>query len=201
MLVLVAGCAGGPQQYLKSGYMPPRSVAVLPMDNHTTDLNGPDVVRYWFNRRIAEEKGYSTIPLDEIDATLASMGIQDGGQLPAIKPEALGQKLGVDALIYGELLDFNYQTTGFLNIRKVRAHFRMVDARTGELLWESEGSGANSEGGITGAAALTAAAKSLGTQLAEKSVNSPLRTETLDMVWNAIEFLPAGNGAVVAAGK
>lgn len=191
VLLGLGGCVAGPQQFLKSGYVAPRLVAVLPMDNHTTDLNGPDVVRFWFDQRIAEKKGYTTIPLEQIDGALEAMGIRDGGQLPAVKPEVLAEKLGVDALIYGDLLDFNYQTTGFLNIRKVRAHFRMVDARTGELLWESEGLGANSEGGISGAAALQAAGKALGTQLAEKSMNSPLRTETWDMIWNAIEFLPA----------
>jgi len=190
--VLAPACSGT-NQYLKSGYTPPRMVAVLPMDNHTNDLNGPDIVRYWFNQRLAEKKGYQTLPLELIDEQLKSMGVVDGGQLAALRSEKIGEKLEADALIYGDLLDFTYQTTGFLNIRKVRAHYRMIDAKTGELLWEGEGLGANSEGGISGAAALQAAGKALAAQLAEKSLNSPLRTETWDMIWNAIEYLPRAN--------
>jgi len=154
------------------------------------DLDGPDYVRYWFNRRLAEKKGYTTLSLEKIDTVLQGLGIQDGGQLPVITPEKLGQELNVKALIYGDLLDFTYQTTGFLNVRKVRARFKMIDAQTGEILWEAEGLGANSRGALSSEGALQAGLQALGTQLAEKAVRSPLRTEIWDMIWNAIQFLP-----------
>ncbi|MBI4051069.1 MAG: DUF799 family lipoprotein, partial [Elusimicrobia bacterium] len=134
--------------------------------------------------------GYSTKPLDQVDSVLKEMGITDGGQLSAFTPQQLGKKLGVDAVVYGELLEFTYKTTGFLNIRQVKARFKMVDALTGETLWEAEGLGANSEGAVSSSAAIQAGLKSLGTQLVEKAVQSPLRTEIWDMIWNAIEFLP-----------
>jgi len=180
----------GTKHYLIKGYVPPRRIAVLPLDNHTVDLDGPDHVRYWFDRRFTEKKGYSTLPLEEIDAVLLEMGIQEGGQLPVVSPEKLGKALNADALIYGELLDFKYQTTGFLNIRRVRARFKMIDPQTGETLWEAEGNGANSQGVISAEGAVKLGLQSLGTQLAEKALQSPLKTEIWDMVWDAIQYLP-----------
>ncbi len=180
----------GPKPYLKSGFVPPRRVAVLPMDNHTNDLNGPDVVRYWFDQRLREKKGYQTVSLDEIDEKLKEIGINDGGQLAAVPLPKLAALFSADAVIYGDLLNFDYQTTGFLNIRKVKASFKMVESKTGDTLWQAEGLGANSEGGISSKAALQLGLKSLGIQLVEKAANSPLKTETWDMIWNAIEDLP-----------
>lgn len=187
---LLLGCPAGSRHFLKPGFIPPAKVAVLPFDNHTNDLNGPDIVRFWFNHRIAEKKGYVTVPLLEVDAALRELGIVDGGQLAAIKPQQVGAALNVDALIYGELLMFDYQTTGFLNTRQVRARFKMVDARTGERLWEAEGQGGSSSATTSSKGALQLAAQSLGTQWADKIANNPLRTETWDMIWNAIQFLP-----------
>lgn len=187
--VFLAGCAAG-QQYLKQGFSPPETIAVLPMNNHTTDLDGPAIVRYWFDQRITEKKGYRTLPFEEVDSKLKKLGITDGGQLGAVTPGQLGEKLGVSAVVYGDLLNFDYKTTGFLNVRKVKARFKMMDCKTGEMLWEGEGLGANSSGALSSSEAIKAGLKQLSAQLAEKALRSPLKNEVLDMIWNAIQYLP-----------
>lgn len=190
-LCALSGCAGT-GHYLKSGYVPPRRIAVLPFNNHTTDLDGPGVVRYWVDRRLSEKKSYATVEIARADAQLKELGINDGGQLPGLTPQRLGQALGADALLYGDLLQFGASTTGFLNVRRVQARLRLVDARTGERLWEAEGAGGSSETAVTPSGALRAGLKAAGTLLAEKAMHSPLKTETLDMVWDAIQYLPPG---------
>ncbi len=186
---IVCGCAGY-KQYLKQGFSPPETIAVLPMNNHTTDLDGPAIVRYWFDQRITEKKGYRTLPFEEVDSKLKELGITDGGQLGAVTLGQLGETLGVPAVVYGDLLNFDYKTTGFLNVRKVKARFKMMDCKTGEVLWEGEGLGANSSGALSSSKAIEAGLKQLSAQLVEKAFRSPLRNEVLDMVWNAIEYLP-----------
>lgn len=190
LLALLAFAACAPSTFaLKPGYKPPALLAVLPMYNQTPDLQGPDVVRYWFDQRLQEKKRYSTLPLERVDAGLRELRITEGGKLRAATPQIIGEKLGVDAVVYGDLIDFTYQPTGLLNVRKVKAEFRMVDCRTGETLWAGRG-GANSEGATSGAAALQSGLKKATATLAETAANSPLRTEVWDMIWNAIEFLP-----------
>ena len=57
--------------------------------------------------------------------------------------------------LYGTLMDFDETTTGVIDIRKVRAKFKLVNAMTGQVVWE-RGLGVRSEtrmSGNTGAAA------------------------------------------------
>lgn len=192
--LLLAGvaCAPGGKYMIRSGYTPPPLAAVLMFDNASNDLDAGDIVRYWFDQGLVNKKGYRTIPLADVDAVLERHGIKDGGQLPSLTPQVLGKELNVPALIYGEVLDFDYQTTGFVNVRKVRARFWMVDAATGERLWEVEGTGANSTAALSTEGALRAGVHALGSQLVDKATSCPLQPEVWDMVWDAIQFLPRG---------
>ena len=183
------GCVGD-KYYLKKDFSPPAGVAILPINNHTTDMDGPSVVRYWLGSKLAEKKGYDVRSFDATDGFLKELGVTDGGQLAAVSVADVCRKLGVDALIYGDLLDFAYQTTGFINARKVRARFRMHDCKTGERIWEAEGVGASSKGALSGKEALKAGLSHLGTQFFDKASGSPLKYEAMDMAWDAIQFLP-----------
>ena len=191
LALLLAGCPSGGGQFLRKGYRPPARLAVLPFDNQTTDIDAPIVTRVWFTQRMQALKGYDTLPLGDIDASLRGLGVTDGGQLRALPFKKVCDALGSEALVYGDVLEFGTKTTGFLNVRQVVARFEMLDCRTGEALWRAEGTGAKSTTALSASGALKAGLASLGTKFAEKAMGSPLREETLDMVWNAIEFLPA----------
>lgn len=97
--------------------------------------------------------------------------------------------IGIAWSLCGQLA-FGAKTTGFLNAREVRAQVRLIDARTGEKLWESKGSGGSSRTAVSVSGAIQAGAQHVGTLIAEKAVHSPYLNETLDMVWNAIQYLP-----------
>lgn len=132
---------------LKSGY----TVAVLPLYNATNDVAGAEMVRDIFYVKAGE---YFTVkPLDEVDRLLLDrMGITLGSQLEMTTPEKLGEALGVDGVIYGYLLNFDDITTGVYNARRVRSGFKLVDAKSGEVIW-SKGLGVKS---VTGLADVTA---------------------------------------------
>ncbi len=114
---------------------PVRTIAVLPMYNATNDVDGPQMIR----RMIFESAAnlhYDAMPLDELDVKLSdSFGVTLGSQLDLLDPIALGEGLSVDALLYGYLLDFDTVTTGLYNVKKVRAGFKLIDAKTGRLIW------------------------------------------------------------------
>ncbi|MFH0807203.1 MAG: GNA1162 family protein [Elusimicrobiota bacterium] len=116
--------------------LPQIKVAILPMDNQTTNMDGPRLVREKFYRRMQEKYGYITQPIEETDALLKEMGITDGGQLNSVKPQDVGKKLNVDALIYGNLLVFKPVRVSLGAVLKVS--YRMLDTNTGGTLWETE---------------------------------------------------------------
>lgn len=111
------------------------TVAVLPMYNATNDVDGPVMVRELVEKRIHNWQ-YSVKPLNESDQILRdSLGLTLGSQLEDVTPKQLGEALGVDGVLYGYLIDFDQTTTGVLNVRRVRAGFKLVDTKTGKAVW------------------------------------------------------------------
>ncbi|MEE9542234.1 MAG: GNA1162 family protein [Thermodesulfobacteriota bacterium] len=113
---------------------------MLPMYNVTTSIDGAEFVRKKFTEELGR-RHYTVMDTAEVNSILQEQtGISLGSQLEMITPEVLGEILGVDALVYGYLLDFNDITLGIYNARVVRAGFKMVDTSTGKVLW-SRGKG------------------------------------------------------------
>lgn len=114
---------------------PIETVAVLPMYNATNDVVGPKTVRELTEKRIKHWQ-YTSKPLNEVDMILRDqMGVTLGSQLELTTPQKLGAALGVDGVLYGYLVDFGDVTTGLFNEKRVRAGFRLVDTKTGKVVW------------------------------------------------------------------
>lgn len=148
---------------------PLKRVAVLPMKNDTDDVEGPSVVRKKMIEAL-EQKSYIVRDVKETDQILRDqMGINLGGQLDLTTPQKLGEALGVDGVLYGTLIDFDETTTGLVNVRKVRAKFKLVDTRTGQSFWE-RGLGVRSEMRMSGTSGDVAAAVARASDAKEKDV-------------------------------
>lgn len=141
--ILLPACATLPKYDVpKKEY----TVAVLPMYNATDDIDGPVMLRRSLDQKLMPY--YRTVPLDAVDEILRNQaGITLGGQLSMIKPEKLAELLGVDGVVYGYLLNFEDVKTVFYNVRKVRAAFKLVDAKTGKTVW-ARGQGVRSVTGM-----------------------------------------------------
>lgn len=131
---------------------PIETVAVLPMYNATNDVGGPQMVRELTEKRIQRWR-YTSKPLNEIDQILRDqMGVTLGSQLDLTTPQKLGAALGVDGVLYGYLVDFDDVTTGVYNEKRVRAGFRLVDTKTGKVVWAG-GRGVRNSSGTFGSMA------------------------------------------------
>lgn len=147
-ILWIAGCALPRPHMAPDPANPIKTVAVLPMVNNTNDVEGPDRVRAMFVE-YAPERCYIVKPVQEVNQILKDeLGITLGSQLDMTNPKELGKKLGVDAIIYGALYNFEEKTTGVLNVRKVRGGFKLVDAKTGAVVW-GKGQGIKSETKMT----------------------------------------------------
>lgn len=200
---------------------PIRTVAVLPMLNQTNDVEGPEYVRVEFDKRLSRYF-YVNKLLKDIDQLLKDqMGITLGAQLDMTTSQQLGELLNVDAVIYGTLMNFETQITGIYNVKKVRAKFKMVNTKTGEIIWQN-GIGVKSEtsaGGIGSALSLVSGVKdmtqkedipwvwieskhkedigaafagALAEKVVEKALKIPLARETREMINRVIVTLPPG---------
>jgi hypothetical protein len=138
VLLSASGCGGGkevrpepPPAVLPAG----PKVAVAPMENMSNDLSASDIIRDAFVEGVSR-KGFGVVPVTETDRILReTLGISYGGQLPSTTPEEVCKALGVEAVFYGDVLEFSKTTTGFFNSSTVAAAFRMY-RKDGSLLWE-----------------------------------------------------------------
>ncbi len=151
LTMVIGGCAIPHAPLPTDPSNPLKRVAVLPMKNDTTDVDGPDVVR----QKMAEaltKRSYVVMDIKESDQILRDrMGINLGGQLELTTPQKLGETLGVEGVLYGTLMDFDETTTGLYNAKKVRGMFKIVNTATGQTVWE-RGLGVKKEQGTSGLA-------------------------------------------------
>lgn len=144
LLIFFAGCVAYHAPLPYDPRNPLKRIAVLPMKNETDDVDGPAVLR----KRMVEalvNRSYVVQDVKETDRILRDrMGITLGGQLDLTTPLKLGETLGVEGVLYGTLMNFNELTTGAINVKKVRARFKLVDSMTGDIVWE-RGLGVRSE--------------------------------------------------------
>jgi hypothetical protein len=134
---------------------PLKRVAILPMKNDTTDVDGPDIVRQKMAQALVS-RSYVVKDMKETDQILRDqMGINLGGQLDMTTAQKLGETLGVEGVLYGTLMDFDETTTGVLNVKKVRGKFKLVNTQTGQAVW-SRGLGVRNEVRMSGTAGAAA---------------------------------------------
>jgi hypothetical protein len=142
--LIVAACAVPRPPLPFDASNPLRRVAVLPMKNDTTDVDGPEVLRKKMVLAL-ERRSYLVQDLKETDQILRDrLGITLGGQLEMTTAQEVGKTLGVEGLLYGTLMDFDELTTGAINVKKVRGKFKLLNAMTGQTMW-TRGLGVRSE--------------------------------------------------------
>lgn len=185
---LSVGCTA-PKVYLSTNYIGPQKIAVLPMANETTDLDGPPFVRQLLFNNIAG-RGYVLVPMAEIDEKLMAQGFTDGGQLGAATPQKVGEWVGADGLFYGTLVSFSYINLGYYWQRKVTIFGRLVNAQTGEKIWEAERTWMTLNVVTKADQAQKQFLGQLGTQAIEKTLHVPLQAESRIAVQRLIDTIP-----------
>ena len=82
---------------------------------------------------------FTLIPLLAIDAVLADRGITDFDKLSAVSPMEIGRWLHADALVYGEVVDYEAYYGFLIAAWRVTARVRMVSTRDGHELFSCTG--------------------------------------------------------------
>lgn len=194
ILALASGCVTTPEtpDDLSARF------AVLPVINTTNDLDGPVFIRHDLNH-LLKDWSYRTRSLEKIDEALRNKwGITLGGQLDfnnpgagAPSPKEIGEMLGVDGLFYITLIDFNQVITGVYNNKTVSAKLQLVDAKTGEVVWQNETEESRSELYTSRSEAKESFLRTLAETAVQKALKvNPLDAETKAVVSKLLNTLP-----------
>jgi hypothetical protein len=154
----LAGCAHqrpAPYDYSAFQKAHPASLLVLPPLNDSPDVKATSSV--WSNAtRPLSEAGYYVLPVTLVDATFKQNGITDPADAHAVAWQKLHEVFGADAAVYIKVKRYGTSYQVVASDTRVEASARVVDLRTGDLLWEGSAMASSSEnnggggGGIAG---------------------------------------------------
>jgi hypothetical protein len=138
----------------------PQKIAVLPFSDrgnaqfvvdkialtHRTDGEQADWAWTDANRMRRAVNGYLSsrefveANMIQVDESLKEHGIDSEKKLAQVSPQTLGKWLGVDAVVYGDVLHYDAYYAFLLSAWQVGASVRMVSTHNGEELFSADGS-------------------------------------------------------------
>ena len=125
----------------------PHTVAVLPFLNQAKSQEGSDAVRKGFYNHFSSLP-FKDVELYRVDNLLRKAGLEDPAVINKTSPQELGKILNVDAVVFGTISDFDKLFAVIYSNVSVGAEIRMVDTRTGKLLWSGRHVTRIHEGGL-----------------------------------------------------
>jgi len=126
---------------------PPKSIAILPFGNKTEQEDIDEFVRTTFYSHLSAQP-YKDIELNEVDERLKRYHLTNYDKLSDVPPKRLGQILSCDAVVIGEVTEFQKVYAGLYSQMAVGASITVWDTRTGKKIWSDEHVTRNHEGGI-----------------------------------------------------
>ena len=145
-IVLLTGCATSKgYDYSALKQSKPRSILVLPPLNNSPDIRAT----YSFLSTVTSplaEAGYYVFPVALVDQTFKENGLPNPGEMHQAPLGKMAEIFGADAALFITVDQYGstYQVVNSSVI--VTAKARLLDTRTGQLLWEGAASASSTEG-------------------------------------------------------
>ena len=155
--LLMGGCATPPtpRDYTAFKQAKPKSVLVLPPVNDTPDPQATASVLAQLTYPLAEA-GFYVLPVSLVDETLKLNGAQTAADIHQIAPAKFREVFGADAVLYVAVKQYGSVYKVFASETAVTLEAKLVDMRTGDLLWagsakaSSAEQGGSNQGGLVG---------------------------------------------------
>lgn len=126
----------------------PKTVAVLPFMDRSKSQEGFETVRRAFYNHFSGLP-YTDTELYRVDRLLQKAGLTDPEAITNTSPQKLGEILKVDAVIMGDVSDFDKFYAVLYSQVAVGAKIKMFDTESGHFLWSGEHVARKHEGGLS----------------------------------------------------
>src|SRR5690349_11758531 len=135
----LAGCQTvKPYDYTNFRAHPPRSILVLPPLNESTEVQGTYGYLSTVTQPIAE-RGYYVFPVEVVDQFLKQNGMPTAGEMHQVPLKKVSEIVGADAVLFLTLKQYGSKYVVLNSVTTVQVEAKLVDTRTGVLLWEGVG--------------------------------------------------------------
>ncbi|MDA0575560.1 DUF799 domain-containing protein [Burkholderia gladioli] len=152
LLAMLAACAGTVQRpdYTAFKRSQPKSILVLPPVNNTNEVKASFGVLSRVTLPLAES-GYYVVPVGPMEETFKYNGLTTPNDIAEVSPAKLREIFGADSALYMTVTRYGttYQVIDSVTVVSVSA--KLVDLRTGDVLWTGSQSATDKElGGMHG---------------------------------------------------
>lgn len=158
--VFVVGCAShkpAPYDYTAFKAAKPRSIVVLPPLNNSPEVNATYGMLSQMSLPLAES-GYYVLPVALVNETFKQNGLANAAEIHSVEAKKLHEIFGADAALYVTVTNYGSTYNVISSNVIVSANAKLVDLKTGNLLWAGEATASsaetsnnNSGGGLVGA--------------------------------------------------
>jgi len=158
------------------------SILVLPPINETSDVTATYGMLSQMTLPLAES-GYYVVPVAVMDETFKQNGLTNAAEIQQTSPAKLREIFGADAALYSKVSQYGTVYRILASATVVSASAKLVDLRTGDVLWQGRASASSDEGGNSGGGGLigmlvTAAVKQIANTLMDQSHSVAAYTST-----------------------
>ena len=146
LFVLVLGGCAAPQPYDYTAYRAnrPASIVVLPVLNSSLEVAAGYAVLSRATYPLAEA-GYYVFPVALVDETFKQNGLTAAHDIHNAPLHKLREIFGADAALYLEVTEYGASYKVVSSEVRVTAKGRLVDLRSGDLLWAGEATASTAE--------------------------------------------------------
>lgn len=189
--VSLAGCATSPEPKDFTAYNAemPRSILVVPVVNHSNEVDAADLFYSTLAVPLAE-RGYYIYPAAATKALMEAEGLGDPGLVHETPTTSLAPVFGADAVLYVEVIDWKSKYNVLSSGTQVEFLYTLKSGRTNEVLWQDqelyEHSASGNSGNILADLLATAVVAAINST---KSDYTPMA-----MAANVAVITPAGQG-------
>lgn len=113
------------------------TVALLPLDNFTSDVNAPAKVSQILTIELLSAQAFRVVDVGDSRAALAAMELTSTGDLDAEQIARIGERLGAQALLLGTVRELGVDRSAGVPAPQVSLQFRLVDVASGKTIWSS----------------------------------------------------------------
>lgn len=145
-MMLLPGCATRPPPYDYSAFnkAKPVTLLVMPPVNDSPDVKATPAV--WAQATLPlSEAGYYVLPVTLVDETFRQNGVDTAADAQSIPYPKLRDFFGADAAVYIKVTKYGTSYAVLASETRVEAEARIVDLRSGELLWQGKAAASSAE--------------------------------------------------------
>jgi hypothetical protein len=145
-LLFLGGCASRPPQMDYTAFLRsrPASLLVLPPVNESPEISATPGVWSHATRPLAEA-GYYVLPVTLVDETLRQNGVTMANDAHDIPVQKLRDVFGADAAVYLKVRKYGSSYKVLNSETRVELEGRIIDLRSGELLWQGSAAASSAE--------------------------------------------------------